>query len=137
MANAEKNRARYLSAKPFPSIMLDDFLPNQILEKVISEFPSPDANLEWRKSVAKTDDAKIAQINKLGFSDETKMHPVIRQLLWELNSSKFLLFCSQRCISDDHSSICPPYSYFQSLFKNKSKFSLLLNFQRGCRLKSA
>jgi len=92
MTSAEKNRARYLSAKPFPNIMLDDFLPNQILEKVISEFPSPDANLEWRKNVIKMDDAKIVQINKLGFSDETKLHPVIRQLLWELNSSKFLFF---------------------------------------------
>lgn len=92
MANAEKNRARYLSAKPFPNIMFDDFLPNQILEKVISEFPSPDANLEWIKHVAKSDDGKIVQINKLGFHDETKLHPVIRQLLWELNSSKFLLF---------------------------------------------
>jgi len=107
MTNAEKNSARYLSAKPFPNIVLDDFLPSQILEKVISEFPSPNANLEWRKNDTKTDDGKIAQINKLGFSDETKLHPVIRQLLWELNSSKFLLFLEKltgikNIISDPH-----------------------------------
>ena len=62
MTNAEKNRARYLSAKPFPNIMFDNFLPNQILEKVISEFPPPDANLEWRKYVVKSDDEKIGSL---------------------------------------------------------------------------
>jgi len=107
MKIAEINHDRYVSANPFPNIVLDDFLPKQILDNLISEFPSPDAKLNWRNNAAKLSDGKIAQINKLGFSDETQLKPTIRQLLWEFNSAKFLIFLEKltgikNLISDPH-----------------------------------
>jgi len=102
-----ENHEKYVSAKPFPYIALDNFLPNHFLDKIIEEFPSPETKLEWRNNLAKMDDGKIAQVNKLGFSDETQLKPTLRQLLWEFNSLKFLIFLEKltginNLISDPH-----------------------------------
>jgi hypothetical protein len=39
--------AAYLAAKPFPHIVMDNFLPVSALDAVLGEFPTPQA-LDWR-----------------------------------------------------------------------------------------
>ncbi len=104
---ATKYHEKYISAKPFPHIVIDDFLSSKILEKIVEEFPTPDTNLDWRKNFTKTDDGKVAQVNKLGFNDERKLGENLRQFLWELNSAEFLKFLEkltgiENLISDPH-----------------------------------
>jgi len=104
---ATQYHEKYISAKPFPHITIDNFLSLHILDKIIEEFPPYDAKLDWRRNLSKTDNAKVAQINKLGFNDERKLKNHLRQLFWELNSSEFLKFLEkltgiQNLISDPH-----------------------------------
>ena len=70
---SEQYHDQYVSANPFPHIVIDDFLSQNILDKIIDEFPSPDEDLEWRKNYTKTDDGRVAQVGKLGFSDERQL----------------------------------------------------------------
>ena len=41
MGLAEKYKAAYDEGLPFPSVIIDDFLPKNIAEKLLLEFPSP------------------------------------------------------------------------------------------------
>jgi len=104
---SEQYHDQYVSANPFPHIVIDDFLSQNILDKIIDEFPSPDEDLEWRKNYTKTDDGRVAQVGKLGFSDERQLGTHLRHFLWELNSAEFLKFLEKMCgisnlISDPH-----------------------------------
>ncbi len=81
---AEVHREDYVQAKPFPHIVIDDFLPEEILDQVISEFPKP-KEVNWQNFNNPAE-------KKLALKDETQMGPVTRSLLHELNSSVFINF---------------------------------------------
>jgi Rps23 Pro-64 3,4-dihydroxylase Tpa1-like proline 4-hydroxylase len=84
-AGVEKLAEKYQQARPFPFILIDDFLPNAIAEAVAADLPdkgSPD----WKK--LPTDDQKGKHV----LADESKLPAVIRALIQELNSGYFLRF---------------------------------------------
>jgi Rps23 Pro-64 3,4-dihydroxylase Tpa1-like proline 4-hydroxylase len=81
---AEEYHESFLNAKPFPFVSIDNFLPEELLTKVLEEFPGPD-QIKWDKYEY---DAQI----KLASSKEEQMGPFTRFLLYQLNSSTFIQF---------------------------------------------
>jgi hypothetical protein len=76
--------ATYLAAKPFPHIVMDDFLPVSVLDAVLGEFPTPQA-LDWRTYENREE-------KKLASKSEGQLGNATRLLLYQLNSSPFLSF---------------------------------------------
>ena len=83
---AEGARASYLSAKPFPHIVFDNFLDPALLEMILAEFPKP-GQIQWQRF-------DNAQEVKLASAAEATFGPVTRLLLYHLNSITFLEFLS-------------------------------------------
>lgn len=84
-AEVEDLGQRYQNARPFPFIVIDNFLPNVIVDAVAGAVPgrtSPD----WTK--LPTDD----QRGKRVLADESKLPIPMRALIHELNSGYFLRF---------------------------------------------
>jgi Rps23 Pro-64 3,4-dihydroxylase Tpa1-like proline 4-hydroxylase len=93
LAGISQRRAdEYLQADPFPHIMLEDFLSPQVVRSLVAEFPAPQDQLAWRKIRAESAAGDLVQYNKLGMPLIEEMPPVIRELLWEMNSGTFLRF---------------------------------------------
>ena len=84
---ADRYRDAYTSARPFPHVVMDDFLSPEVLDEVIAEFPSPDA-VQWWKFDSPNE-------RKLASFDDSVMGPVTRHLLAELNSSAFVDFLEE------------------------------------------
>jgi hypothetical protein len=87
-----KNLARihqesYTQGQPFPHIVIDDFLPVEVLEKVLYEFPDP-RQIDWHKS-------EHAAEKKLSTNREDQMGEITRLLLHQLNSSIFINFLEE------------------------------------------
>lgn len=83
-ALADANREAYASAHPFPHIVMDDFLPEAVLDEVLAEFPKP-RDADWFAF-----DSPLER--KLATKDDTVMGDATRHLLAELNSSAFVDF---------------------------------------------
>ncbi len=81
---AEKSAVDYRNAQPFPHIVIDDFLPAEVLDEVLREYPEP-SELDW----IRFDKAKE---KKLAFNEIADMPPVIREVLGFLNSAPTLRF---------------------------------------------
>jgi len=81
---AEKNRERYLTATPFPHIAIDNFLRPEILDAVVRDFPSRDAE-PWEAMIDK--DQKKFAANVV-----SKMAPSVRRVLYFLNSREIVNF---------------------------------------------
>jgi hypothetical protein len=81
---ADQRRDAYRNAEPFPHVVIDDFLPEQVLDTVLAEFPAP-AHEAWHRF----DDPVQA---KLGNRRVETMGPASRQLLHELNSGAMCAF---------------------------------------------
>jgi 2OG-Fe(II) oxygenase superfamily len=77
-------REQYVSARPFPHIVLDNLFPNEILEEVLDDFPRPD-EIAWRKFDNPTE-------KKLGYWHENPLRPRIQLFLYEMNSAPLLQF---------------------------------------------
>ncbi|WP_317932085.1 2OG-Fe(II) oxygenase [Halioxenophilus sp. WMMB6] len=91
MAKADRFSSDYQTALPFPHILFENFIAEDHLSNILQHYPSAQQSLNWRKIHAKLDDTDV-QYNKLGLPHEREIHPLIRQLLWEMNSSSFLKF---------------------------------------------
>ena len=81
---AIKYREEYYRAKPFPHIVIDNFLPESVLEGVLNEFPKIDS-INWQKFDAPEE-------KKLAAKQEQQMGENTRLLLYQLNSSTFVNF---------------------------------------------
>jgi Rps23 Pro-64 3,4-dihydroxylase Tpa1-like proline 4-hydroxylase len=81
---ADAHRVDYAQAQPFPHIVIDDFLPTEILDQVVAEFPKPE-EVDWKSFNNPAE-------KKLALKDESQMGFVSRSLLHELNSSIFVNF---------------------------------------------
>lgn len=79
------HREAYDCAKPFKHIVLDDFLPTELLARVLKEFPD---RKEGRFSNAQS------QL-KTGYKLEMIESPFITNLFYALNSSQFLSFLEE------------------------------------------
>jgi len=86
----DKNISTYGQAEPFPHVVFNNVIYNDSIEKIITEFPSPDAQINWRQVKSLDQDGTANQINKMGFSDEYQLGRYTRQLFHEMNSGKFL-----------------------------------------------
>ncbi len=84
MELAEKYRLAYAQADPFPHIVLDNFLPEPILDAVLQEFPQPN-QIDWQQF------NNLAE-KKLASKSESHMGDMTRFLLYQLNSSIFIDF---------------------------------------------
>jgi Rps23 Pro-64 3,4-dihydroxylase Tpa1-like proline 4-hydroxylase len=74
----------YQTAAPFPHVVIDNFLPAELLEPVLEAFPDPET-LKWIKFNAPTE-------RKLAFSQAETLAPAIREALYFLNSAPVLKF---------------------------------------------
>lgn len=96
---AFKYREAYSQAQPFPHIVIDDFLPESILENILNEFPKV-SSIDWQK-FDNSAEKKLASKVELQMGDATRL------LLYQLNSSVFINFLEQLTgidgiISDPH-----------------------------------
>jgi Rps23 Pro-64 3,4-dihydroxylase Tpa1-like proline 4-hydroxylase len=80
----KKLHETYIQEKPFPHIVIDNFLPEDILDQVLEEFADPD-QLEWVSY-------NNPREQKLGSASEEQLGAATRLLLYQLNSSLFLNF---------------------------------------------
>ena len=81
---AQQRAAAHASADPFPHSVIDDFLPVEVAERILQDFPDPRQS-NWVKQHS-FDQKKLAAQKEAGFSDFT------RELLRELNSAGCLAF---------------------------------------------
>lgn len=74
----------YQTADPFPHIVIDDFLPEDLARRLSAYFPGPDG-IEWVE--------RDNEHNRRRYQhDETKVPRPLRAMLRELNSRQFTLF---------------------------------------------
>ena len=83
-ALAAENAKRYQAGSPFPHIHLDNFLPPDVAEAVLAEFPKPGA-IDWHNYNRQTE-------IKLVCTDEKQFGPVTRNLFYQFHSLPFLRF---------------------------------------------
>jgi hypothetical protein len=81
---AAERHAEYVSARPFEHIVLDDFVPESVLDEVLGEFPS--AGEDGWMSYESENELKLASREDTQIGDAT-MH-----LLSEFNSAPFVDF---------------------------------------------
>lgn len=79
---ATSHRSQYETADPFPHVVLDDVFPAPLLEKVLAEFPGPDA-IDWKRFSDGTG-------RKLATREESQLGPWTLALIHQLNSSRFI-----------------------------------------------
>ena len=77
-------RQEYSAARPFPHVVIDDFLPPEIADRALEEFPAP-GDIDWIRF-------RHGGALKLGSRHELQFPDFIRDLLYQLNSSVFLQF---------------------------------------------
>ncbi len=82
---AENNADKYQTSKPFSHISFDNFLPAEILEKVLSEFPNVEDD-QWQQYKSETENGKLAS------SKYEMIPPHTRYVLDQLNTPPFLQF---------------------------------------------
>jgi Rps23 Pro-64 3,4-dihydroxylase Tpa1-like proline 4-hydroxylase len=95
---AEKHRDAYSSVEPFAHTVIDDFLPPEVLDGVLAEFPAPGER--WRR-LSSANQAKLAAQRENQFGKQT------RDVLRECNSAGCLHFLEtltgiQGLIPDPH-----------------------------------
>ncbi len=81
---ADRFRGQYATASPFPHVVIDDFLPAEVLEAVLTEFPEP-RDVDWQQF-------DNQQEIKLALCDTELMGPATRHLLAEFNGQVFVDF---------------------------------------------
>lgn len=81
---ADRHREAFVSASPFPHVVIDDFLPPTVLDAVLEEFPTPERP-DWEQY----DSSREV---KLALADVEQMGPATRHLLAEFNSAVFVDF---------------------------------------------
>lgn len=81
---ALKYREEYAKAEPFPHIVIDNFMPEEVLNAVLEEFPKP-KQIDWQ-TFQNTSEKKLASRHEQQMGDATRM------LLYSFNSSIFITF---------------------------------------------
>lgn len=81
---ADNHQETYASARPFPHTVIDDFVPVEVLDEVLAEFPTPQ-QADWQNF-----DSPLER--KLASKDDSAMGEATRHVLAELNSAAFIDF---------------------------------------------
>lgn len=76
---------------PFPHTVIDDFLPKNVLESLLSDYPFTQENQPWIEGTYMDPTGKdFVQKSKRHLADQLAMPSVYRNLIWELHSAPFL-----------------------------------------------
>ncbi len=126
-SGAEK-AAEYRQNSPFPFIFLDDFLPADVLEGVLNDFPEP-KRVDWSHH----DDGFSKR--KLAFSAPELLAPSIRDTLYFLNSRPVLEFLER--LTGIDGLIPDPYFVGGGLHQTETggKLGIHIDFNRHNKLK--
>lgn len=84
MEKAQQLKDQYQSAEPFPHVVMDHFLPEDVLDQVLNEFPVF-SEISWSEY-------KHQHSFKYATSDQNQMGEMTRHLFSQFNSSEFLVF---------------------------------------------
>lgn len=96
LARGCSQNVAYGQAIPFPHASINNLVREDVCRALEANFPSPDAPLDWRNSSASDPiTGKLAQKNKLGFSDELQLPELFVSTFWAFNSGKFLRFLEE------------------------------------------
>jgi len=91
-AFAAQRAAEFREATPFPHITWDDFLPADVIQLLIDEFPDV-GDIEWQWwGPGRSTPIAVRELNKLGQSNETTFGPFTRHFMNQLNSATFVSF---------------------------------------------
>jgi hypothetical protein len=91
LRQAEALRDEYRNGRPFPHVVVDDFLPADVATRLVEAFPPPQAPhwLDWRMRDTQH------QPKKLGIGHASRLEgaePYLHNILFAFNSSPFLSF---------------------------------------------
>ena len=50
MKNADHYSESYRVAQPFPHVVIDDFVPDEVLQEVVREIPEPGDRDDWQRA---------------------------------------------------------------------------------------
>jgi len=78
-------KKEYLHAEPYPHVVIDDFLPSDVAENILSEYPGIDMD-GWNYS----GDANPNRQHKYISAHEARLGALTRWTLYQLNNSDFL-----------------------------------------------
>lgn len=83
--------ADYANAMPWPHAVIDNFLPVEVADQILAEFPTPDhpAWLDWRNRDT------VHQPKKLGIGNASRMEmvsPILQHLMFNFQSHAFIRF---------------------------------------------
>ena len=89
---SDKHKYDFATANPFPHVVIDDFIPEEILNIVADEFPSV-SQIDWTYyGSGLTKKTGNKNIEKVGTHDESSFGPFTRHFMGQLNSSTFVSF---------------------------------------------
>ncbi|NOT32045.1 MAG: 2OG-Fe(II) oxygenase [Planctomycetes bacterium] len=89
---AERHSEAFKTAKPFQHVVLEDFLPAEVIDLLVREFPGPD-DIEWQlHGPGRTAWKRDKRVDKLATDDEASFGPFTRHFMGQLNSGPFLAF---------------------------------------------
>jgi Rps23 Pro-64 3,4-dihydroxylase Tpa1-like proline 4-hydroxylase len=80
---------QYSGNKPFPHIVVDNFICERTIKRLLQDFPKADQPMQRRLKTANLPDGRSAQLKKRSYSD-IEAGISIKQMLWELNSGRFI-----------------------------------------------
>jgi len=94
----QKNTAawadQYRNNRPFPHIVVDNFMRGERLEEILDNLPAQNQPMKRRSNSVNLADGRPAQRYKKSYSDMEVSFPV-RQLIWQLNSGAFINWLEQ------------------------------------------
>lgn len=111
----QRRREEFAKAEPFPHAVFDNFLPREVAQRVLDEFPAVGEPI-WSFH-----DNHPLRRGKYMSRDETQMSDYIRHLLYNFNSARFI------CFLEKLSGITP-------LLPDPDISGTLRHFRRGGRL---
>jgi len=89
---ADATRQPFRTAQPFQHIVIDEFVPREVIDLLIREFPGP-GDIAWeRHGPGRTQWEQDRVATKLANSDETRFGAFTRHFMTQLNSATFLAF---------------------------------------------
>jgi len=83
----KEKQLAYNTAKPFPHIIIDNFLPIEVAEQILKTFPNKNSKDFNQPDYKKFQQKKLGQVQKSYF---VNIDPWLRYILYELNSMVFL-----------------------------------------------
>ena len=80
----EQSSTTYRQNRPYPHIVIDDFLPSEVLDAVVRDYPAPE-DVPWIRFDNREE-------KKLAFNDVDRLPASVRDLLHAMNSPMMLAF---------------------------------------------